>query len=198
MSNDTAKKPKRDYGAEYRRRMALGKANGLSRSQARGHARPGEIRRKTLTIADPSDPRERALERVKAGMTRKAAAKSEGVSLKTLRRYLKENTTVKRKGGKLIITDRRPVMVLILSLDNPNPYWVPVHKKAASKIGHHWNAIDKFIKTNKVSHLKPYKDRGVFDANRKYHPWETRPNILRKLESIGELSFINMYRDKAN
>jgi len=135
---------------------------------------------------------------MKAGKTQKVAAKSAGVSVKTLRRYLKENTTVKRKGRKVIIIDRRPVMMLILSLDNPNPYWVPVHKKAASKISHHWNAINRFIKTNKVSHLKPYKDRGVFDANRKYHPWETRPNILRKLDSIGELSFVDIYRDKAN
>jgi hypothetical protein len=170
----------------------------LSVSQSRGHARPGEIRRKTLTIADPSDPRERALELVKGGKTQKAAAKSAGVSFKTFRRYLKENTTVKRKGRKVIIIDRRPVMMLILSLDNPNPYWIPVRKKAASKISHHWNAINKFIKTNRVSHLKPYKDSGVYDANRKYHPWEIRPNILRKLESIGELSFVNIYRDKAN
>lgn len=188
----------RNFEKEYKDRIARGRARGLSVSQARGHARSGEIRRKTLTIADPSDPRECALTLMKAGKTQKVAAKSAGVSVKTLRRYLKENTTVKRKGRKVIIIDRRPVMMLILSLDNPNPYWVPVHKKAASKISHHWNAINRFIKTNKVSHLKPYKDRGVFDANRKYHPWETRPNILRKLDSIGELSFVDIYRDKAN
>lgn len=33
---------KRDYAAEYARRIARAEAKGLSRSQARGHAKPGE------------------------------------------------------------------------------------------------------------------------------------------------------------
>jgi len=188
----------RNYKREYKDRISRGRARGLSVSQARGHARSGEIRRKTLTIADPSDPRERALALMKTGKTQKAAAKSAGVSVKRLRRYVKENTTIKRKGRKLIIIDRRPVMMLILSSEKQNPYWIAARRKAASEIGHFWNTINKFLETNKVSHLKPLKGRGVYDVNRKFHPWETRPNFLRKLDSIGELSFVDIYRNTTN
>jgi hypothetical protein len=30
-----------------------------------------------------------------------------------------------------------------------------------------------------------------------FHPFETRPNVLRKLDSIGELSFVDIYRQTA-
>ncbi len=185
----------RNYKREYKNRIARGRARGLSVSQARGHARAGEVRRKTLTVADPSDPRERALALMKAGKTQKAAAKSAAVSVEKLRRYLKENTSTKRKGRNWIIIDRRPVMMVIASRGEIR--WIAVRKKAASEIGHYWNAVNKFLDTNKAFHLTPFQGKDVRDAEGKYHPWETDPNILRKLDSVGELHFVDIYSQTA-
>jgi hypothetical protein len=50
-------KGKRDYRAEYRRRIAHGTAKGISRSQSRGHPKPTEAtvssKRPTKPIEDP-------------------------------------------------------------------------------------------------------------------------------------------------
>jgi hypothetical protein len=186
----------RDFRKEYINRVTRGLAKGYSRARARGHARAGDIPRPKTSIPDPGDPRERALKLMKAGATQKAAAKSAGVSVEKLRRYMKENTSAKRQGRTWTIIDRRPVMMVIASQGQIR--WIGVRKKAASKIGHYWNEVNKFLETNDVSHLKPFENRGVRDANRKYHPWETSPNTLRKLDSIGELSFIDIYRNTAN
>lgn len=186
----------RNFKQEHKNRIARGRARGIRVSKARGHSRSGDIRRQNLTVANPSDHRERALALMKAGMTQKAAAKSAHVSIGRLRRYLRTNTSAKRKGGKWIIVDRRPAIMVIASEGDLR--WITVRKRAASKIGHYWNAVNKFLDTNKVSHLEPFKDGGVYDIDRKFHPWETRPNVLRRLDSVGELSFVDIYRNTAN
>lgn len=38
-----ARRKKRNYKAEYKRRVKLGKARGLSKSQSRGHPKKGEL-----------------------------------------------------------------------------------------------------------------------------------------------------------
>jgi hypothetical protein len=186
----------RNYQKEYQNRIKHGLAKGRSHAHARGHARTADVRRKHLTVADPSDPRERALALMKAGKSQRAAAKLGGVSVERLRRYLEENTRAKRKGRKWIIVDRRPVIMVVASEGDLR--WITVRKRAASKIGHYWNAVNKFLDTNKRSYLAPFKDGGVYDADRKFHPWETRPNILRRLDSVGELSLVDLYRNTAN
>ena len=42
MRRGPARRKKRNYKAEYQRRIARGKAQGLSKSQSRGHPRKGE------------------------------------------------------------------------------------------------------------------------------------------------------------
>jgi hypothetical protein len=188
---------KRDWKKEYQRRIQRGLAKGYSRARARGHARAGDIRRKRPAEVDPNDPREKALKLMKSGSTQKAAAKSVGISVEKLRRYIKENTTAKLKGKKWIIIDRRPVSLIMAS--NGKLIWVNVGRKSASKIGFYWNAVNKFLQTNDISFLAPYRGAGIYDINKKkFHPFETGPNNLRKLDSIGELSFVDIYRNVSN
>ena len=72
-------KGKRDYQAEYRRRLDRGRARGLTRSQARGHARAQEASLKAKAVK--SDERlERALRELRRTNNQAIAAKEVGVS----------------------------------------------------------------------------------------------------------------------
>jgi hypothetical protein len=65
---------------------------------------------------------------------------------------------------------------------------------ASSDIGSHWVAINKFLETNDPSHLEPFVGLGLRDTRKRFWLFETRPNVLRKLDSAGELSVVELYR----
>ncbi|MGC9953684.1 MAG: hypothetical protein ABSD21_05360 [Rhizomicrobium sp.] len=185
----------RDFKKEYANRVKRGLAKGHSLSRARGHISAADIRKSKPTIPDPNDPREKALQLMKAGATQKTAAKRTGVSVEKVRRYLKENTTAKLEGKKWVIMDRRPTLMLIAS--RGKIYFIPVTYRSRSRVGHYWNNVNKFLATNDASYLARYAGKGIRDAEGNYHPWETGPNTLRKLDSIGELDFTEIYHDVA-
>jgi hypothetical protein len=114
----TKSKRIRDFKQEYLARIARGLASGKTRSQARGHARAGDLPHASPTVTHD----------------------------------------------------------------------------AASDIGRRWVAINKFLETNDPSHLEPFVGLGLRDTHKRFWPFETRPNILRKLDSSGELSFVELYR----
>lgn len=102
-------RPKRDFKAEYERRVSKGLSKGLSRSQARGHARAGERPKAASPVKlDPRRPEELALKLMKKGVTLRAAALTEGVTKERLRRYLKENTDAKRVGWNRLTAKAAP------------------------------------------------------------------------------------------
>ena len=71
---------------------------------------------------------------------------------------------------------------------------VTVPHDATSDISRHWIAINLFVETNNPSHLAAFVGKGLRDSAGAFHPFETRPNVLRKLDSVGELSFVDIYR----
>jgi hypothetical protein len=186
-------KRKRNYAQEYLIRIARGLARGKSRSQARGHARaadlPGDASPRPFRR---SDRLEDALKLVKKGVSQRYAAQQVGVSPETLRRFQKANTTSHREGRRWIILDARPVSVVMATRGKMRPVTVP--HDASTDISHHWIAINHFLETNDPSHLAPFVGKGLRDASGAFHPFETRPNVLRKLDSVGELSFVDIYR----
>ena len=60
-----------------------------------------------------SEPLEDALKLMKKGVSQKEAAKQAGVSAETLRRFQKANTTSQRVGRRWLISDTRPVSVVM-------------------------------------------------------------------------------------
>jgi hypothetical protein len=189
-------KRKRNYAKEYLIRIAHGLARGKSRSAARGHAKASDLtQRQTPTFKDRRQPLEVALRLMKHGASQRDAAKTAGVSTERLRRFLSENTESTRQGRRWTIVDKRPVTVLMATRGKMHD--VPVTHDASSDIGRHWVAINRFLETNDRSHLSPFVGLGLRDTKGRFHPFETRPNVLRKLDSAGELSFIDIYRQTA-
>ncbi len=97
----------RDFKAEYQRRIANALKRGLSRSQARGHAKAGEkpVRAKPVQ----SDARlEDALKLLRQTGNQSLAAKEAGVSAERFRRFLRSNGLAERQGRQWRITDNPP------------------------------------------------------------------------------------------
>jgi hypothetical protein len=186
-------KKTRNYVLEYLIRKARGLAAGKSLAQARGHSRaidlPGQGESQPFKR---SSPLENALKLMKQGVSQREAAKQVGKSPETLRRFQKLNTTSHKEGRRWIILDTRPVSVVMATRGKMRDITVP--HDVSSDISHHWIAINMFLETNDPSHLAAFVGKGVRDGDGAFHPFETRPNILRKLDSVGELSFVDIYR----
>jgi hypothetical protein len=136
---------------------------------------------------------EKALARMKRGETQKAAAAAEGVSVEKLRLYRTLNTTSVRRGKAWTIFDLRPMSYWIASKGEMKA--VVVARDDASDVGGYWAAVEKFLSTNDASHLAPWVGRGVRDVNGRFHQFETWPNTLRRLDSMGDLHFLEIYAD---
>jgi hypothetical protein len=125
---------------------------------------------------------------MKKGVSQKEAAKQAGVSAETLRRFQNANTTSRKEGRRWIIVDTRPVPVVMATRGKMRNVTVP--HDTTSDISRHWIAINLFLETNDASHLAAFVGKGLRDSSGAFHPFETRPNVLRKLDSVGELSFV--------
>jgi hypothetical protein len=189
-------KRKRNYREEYLIRKARGLAAGKSVSHARGHARAADL--PSAASSQPfkrSERLEAALKLMKGGLSQKDAAKRVGVSAETLRRFQMANTTSHRAGGRWLISDTRPVSVVMATRGRMRT--VTVSHDAASDVSRHWIAINHFLDTNSPTHLTAFVGKGLRDSKGVFHPFETRPNVLRRLDSVGELSFVDIYRQTA-
>ena len=146
--------------------------------------------------ADPNDRREKALELMKKGVSQEEAARTLGISAKTLARYRKLHTTSKLKHRKWNILDFRPANMLIASGGIVFAITVPYRSKTL--VGKYWSAVNKFLDTNNVKYLRPFRDVVVRDIHGKRYVLETDPNTLRRSDSVGELSFHTLYKNTAN
>jgi hypothetical protein len=66
----------------------------------------------------------------------------------------------------------------------------------ASRYGQRYRAPlgcnNKLLETNDLSHLEAFVGLELRDSQGRFHPFEGRPNVLRKLDSVGELSFVDI------
>jgi hypothetical protein len=183
----------RDFKAEYQRRVARAAAKGLSRSQARGHAKAGEAPIRTRKRVKSDDRLEAALKALRRTGTQALAAKEAGVSPERLRRFLRENTLAERRGRTWRITDRRLRQMRVLT-DGQSKMLTIGGFDQASVIGSHLAAVRRFIETNDIAELEPFQGRSVKDASGKSHPLETDPNSLYRLAAAGSEGFEQVYR----
>jgi hypothetical protein len=194
-TNGSAIMRKRNYKREYERRIERALAAGKSRSAARGHPRAADLAAMPPSPIDRESRLEKALTRMRRGESQKAAAKAERVSAEGLRAYLNLNTTSKRQGRKWVISDQRPEGFWMATRGQLKA--VTLARDLGSEVSAHWQALERFLESNKTAHLLPFVGKGVRDIQGRFHPFETDPNTLRRLDSIGELHFLEIYADVA-
>ncbi len=188
-------KRKRDFKAEYRRRIERALAKGLSKAQARGHRRATEAR-------GAKSRAEKALEDAKLQMglryLRKEksfskAAKEAHISPERLRTYAEERGIIEKRGRRWVIKQKLPRRVLIYS-DGREHIIVVGNFKAASLVGKHMSAVGSFVRTADISHQRPFIGKTVKDIDGKSYVLETRPNVLYRLSHAGGSNFQQIYR----
>lgn len=182
----------RDYKAEYARRIASAAKRGLSRSQARGHARRGEATVRTPPAADPAKL-EAAFKSMRETGSQTAAAKAHNISPERLRRFVREKALAERNGRGWIFTDARSRQMVVISNGEVHHSTLAGFDQASLN-GRHLNAVQKFIRSNDIDLLRPFEGAVVVDSSGKAHPLETNPNALHRIAAMGEPSFPEIYR----
>ena len=183
---------KRDYQAEYTRRVASAASRGLSRSQARGHARSTEAPIKPRRIAS-DNKLEAALRELRKSGNRDAAAKAARVAPERFRRFLAQNVEVQGRGRNLKITDNRNRDMLVLSNGEARELRLRDFEQASLN-GRHLAAARNFVSSNDRDLLVEFEGLSVIDAKGKAHLLETDPNILHRIAAAGHEIYHEVYR----
>jgi hypothetical protein len=183
---------KRDYRAEYRRRIARAFAKGLSRSQGRGHPRASE------PYLSPRAPGYRKLEQGVAALRKtkslSAAARQAKVAPERLRRYLRDLHFVEKRRGRWFVGEDTRLRTALLYSNGRKLRVVVEGYEPAALVGSYWNAVGEFLRTNDPAHLAPFVGVQIKDANGKPYTLETRPNVLYRLSNEGGDSFEQVYK----
>ena len=183
---------KRNYKAEYQRRIVKADQQGLSRSQARGHARASEspIRPKP---AQSDDRLEAALKFLRQTGNQGRAAKEAGVSAERFRNFLRSNSLAERRGKQWHVTDNRAYRMTVWS-DGQIQEFVLSDSVQKSLNGRHLSAVGQFLRTNDIDLLRPFDGQSVIDVTGQAHSLETDPNALYRLGNAGSEVFHEIYR----
>lgn len=183
---------KRDFKAEYKRRIANAAKRGLSRSQARGHARAGEKPVKERPVQ--SDERlETALKLLRQTGNQGRAAKEAGVSAERFRRFLRSNSLAQRQGRQWRITDNRTRRMTVITGGETVEITLRDFDQSSLN-GRHLSAVGAFLRSNDIDLLAPFEGQSVIDASGKAHSLETDPNALYRLAHAGSEVFHEIYR----
>ena len=185
---------KRDYKAEYKRRLESGKARGLSKAQARGHPRKGEPLASSPEAKPKLDDKIRAaLKDMHNGRSMTAAAKDVRMSPGRLSKFIKAHKVARFKGGSWIMTDRLLRQVQVIENGSAKTIVVGTFDEA-SLIGKHHNAVGHFVRTGDLEVLAPFKGKAVNDHKGKSHELETDPNALFRYAAKDEPQFHEIYQ----
>ncbi len=185
---------KRDYKAEYQRRIANAAKRGLSRSQARGHARHGETPVRAKAGAGLSDHQMvAAIRALRQTNNQGRAAKEAGVSAERFRRFLREHKIAERKGKSWLISNRLKPRMTVISNGEAREITLRNFDQASLN-GKHGAAVGAFLRTNDIDLLSPFEGQSVIDAKGKAHPLETNASALYRLDAAGSEVFHEVYR----
>jgi hypothetical protein len=177
---------KRNYAAEYRRRIERGLSKGLNRSQARGHRPVG--------IATVSDDRlELALRQLRKTGTIKDAVREARVSAERFRRFLRDQGLAEHQGRGWAFKDDRPREFTTITTRGEKTLTV-IGFDAASLIGRYNAAVRIFLETNDAGKLAPFVGVSFSDARGRRHVFETDPNTLYRVAGTGSDAFNQIYR----
>src|SRR5437588_2054061 len=105
---------RRDFRAEYKRRLAKAAARGLSRSQARGHPRPSEhLRRRGKRLLD--EQIQVAIRVLRQERNLSEAARAAKLAPERLRKYALEHNIIEKVGRRWKTRADLPRRMLLFS-----------------------------------------------------------------------------------
>jgi hypothetical protein len=183
---------KSNYKAEYQRRIERAAAKGLSRSQARGHARLGETGIRAPKRSD-SERLEAAYKAMRQTGSQSAAARAFQISSERLRRFIRENSLAERRGRGWSFTDQRRREMQVITGGEVRRVHLAGFDQASLN-GRHLAAVKAFLSSNDIDLLHPFVGQSVIDAKGKAHSLETNPNTLHRLAASGTEVFHEIYR----
>lgn len=185
----------RDFKAEYARRVARGLRRGFSRAQARGHPKVGESHISPTLQKASFDPRlEQGLKGLRQGKSLTAAARQIRTSPERLRRYVNRAGVVEKRRGRWIASDDNRHRELAFFSRGKVLTITVADFATAALIGRYMAGVSQFLRTNDPGHLEPFAGESVNDVSGQNHPFETRPNVLFRLDSVGGETFEQVYR----
>ncbi len=186
---------KRDYKAEYRRRVERGLAQGYTRSQARGHPGKGQRYLSGEKVTPHYDRKlESGLKAMRSGKSLTAAARSAHVAPERLRDYAGQTGVARKERGRWMVTrDNRPREMPIYSGGKQLKITVAGYEQAAL-VGRYMAAVKEFLATNDRTNLDPFVGETVTDVNGRPYVFETRPNALYRLDASGGEPFEEVYK----
>ena len=177
----------RNYHAEYLARIERGLKKGLNRSQARGHGQHAKKSEYDRTL-------EGALQEFRTTGSLVKSARAHHRSPERLKRYAKEQKQVRKVRGKWqFLKDIRSRTVPLFT----DGHFKVVTVKgfgAASKGFKFMIDADRFLHTNDRRYIVKWEGEGVEDMDGRWVPFETRPNVLYRLNAVEKEPFEQIYR----
>lgn len=175
-------KRRRDYHAEYLRRLERAKKRGLSKSQARGHPKAGEQGVQARKLAKLRDAKlQQGLRAIRKGDSLAEASRSAGLSPERLRKYLTDHKIAQKHNGRWRLIKKRQRWEWGIFTEGTMIFIVVSDPATSSLIGSYLNAVKQFVLTNDATLLKPYRNVSVKDEIGKKYVLETNPNALYRL-----------------
>ena len=180
-------KQPRDYHAEYARRKQRGLGKGLTLAQARGHAKGHKPVAYDRAL-------EEALRSFRDTGRLVASARKHHKSAERLREYAKRVKAVRKvRGNWQFLRDIRGRAVPLFT---EGLFKVVTVKgfASASKGFKYMIDADRFLHTNDLRYITKWAGEGVEDISGRWVPFETRPNVLYRLNAVEKEPFEQIYR----
>jgi hypothetical protein len=195
----------RDFRAEYERRIAKALAQGLTRSQARGHPGKGEApasrRGKKSKPRKPDPVLENAITTIRGGESLSAAAKRLRVSRERLSAYVKEQVGAMRMGKGWTFDDRRVRPVPIIAQGHHNAITIKVSGYDAARLaGEYWTQASEAAENQALwpAFIARWSGVTITDANGREYIFSTEPNDIYRALNADEVDWSRIYQIYTN